>query len=147
VFVAFISSAASTTPVVFQVGVIESAGRVCVPFNELATFSGVAVEPIRVLMRTLYGVPAEVDAVVSPMVRATRPDVVVAEFHRNGLSPFAIVVAAPDAVSPLNGTDVAAIVPVPLTPRVAPLPTTIAAVVFVALVIDEKAGEPPLGHV
>jgi hypothetical protein len=49
-------------------------------------------------------------------------------------------------VTPLAGAEVAAIVPPPLVARLAPEPTTIAAVVFVALVIALKAGEPP-GHV
>ena len=39
---------------------------------------------------------------------------------------------------------VAEIEPVPETPKDAPVPTTIAAVVFVLLVSAEKADEPPL---
>jgi hypothetical protein len=48
VFVALTRRAASTTPLVFQAGVIESAGRVCEPFSEFFTFNGVAAEPGKV---------------------------------------------------------------------------------------------------
>ena len=46
-------------------------------------------------------------------------------------------------VRPLNGADVAAIVPEPVKPSEQPVPQSIAAVVFVPLVIEEKAELPP----
>jgi hypothetical protein len=81
VLVALTKRAASTTPVVFHVGVMESAGRIWEPFSEFATFNGVAVEPTKVETCTSYGTPAAVEAVVSPNTIPTRPDVVVAQFH------------------------------------------------------------------
>jgi hypothetical protein len=44
---------------------------------------------------------------------------------------------------PDKGAAVAVIVPLPVTPRLEPVPTSIAAVVFVPLVIPEKAEPPP----
>jgi hypothetical protein len=58
-------------------------------------------------------------------------------------APCSAVVAAGTCVAlavpvtPVNGTEVAAIVPVPLADSEAPVPTVIAAVVFVPLVSDE----------
>lgn len=57
--------------------------------------------------------------------------------------PFTVVLGALP-VSPAHGAAVAVIVPEPVTSRVAPLPTTIAAVVFVPLVRLPNALEPPL---
>lgn len=45
-------------------------------------------------------------------------------------------------VTVIPPTEVAAFVPEPETPRLAPVPITIAAVVFVPLVKAEKAGDP-----
>ena len=45
VFVAFINKAASTTPVVFQIGAINNAGRAWEPVNELEMYIGMAVDP------------------------------------------------------------------------------------------------------
>jgi hypothetical protein len=45
VFVGLISRAASTTPEVFQVGLIETVGSVWEPLSELETVRGTAVLP------------------------------------------------------------------------------------------------------
>ena len=47
-------------------------------------------------------------------------------------------------VTPEAGTEVAAIVPLPDVAKLAPVPTTIAAVEFVELVSAENAEDPPL---
>lgn len=60
------------------------------------------------------------------------PDPVIVMFVLAVISPFMVA------------TVVAAIVPDPLTARDAPVPTTIAAVVFVALVMALNAGAPPV---
>jgi len=46
-------------------------------------------------------------------------------------------------LTPVTGTEVAAIVPAPVAAKDAPVPISMAAVVFVLLVRAEKADEPP----
>lgn len=55
----------------------------------------------------------------------------------------AVATPVPSPLIPLSGADVAPMVPEPLTARVPPEPTTMAAVVFVPLVIALKALLPP----
>src|ERR1035438_3089844 len=98
VLVALTKRAASTTPDVFQTGVMESAGRVCAPFSEFTRFNGVAVEPGKVEICTPYGTPAAGEAADSPNTIPTRPEVVVAQFQSCALSPLAMVLVPVAAV-------------------------------------------------
>jgi hypothetical protein len=68
VFVTFSRIPASTTPLVFHVGVMCSEGSVCVPVRELLIPNGTAVDPPSVLADRMYWFPSVpfVAAVVSP---------------------------------------------------------------------------------
>ena len=57
-------------------------------------------------------------------------------------SPSAVSTPVPAPVNPLTGADVAPIVPVPVTPSDAPVPTNIAACVLVLVVSAENAVAP-----
>jgi hypothetical protein len=82
VLTALIKRAASTTPEVFQVGVIDTVGWVCVPFKEADTFRGVAVEPRMVAIPTRNCAPApEVAATFSVNLKAVLAAVVSAQFQ------------------------------------------------------------------
>lgn len=82
-----------------------------------------------------------------PKTRAPVPVSPVTAAARLALEGVARKVATPvpRPVRPESGAAVAAIVPDPDTPRLAPVPTSIAAVVFVLPVRAEKAVEPPDG--
>jgi hypothetical protein len=69
VFVTLTRRAASTTPVVFHVGNIWKAGRVCDPVSESVIVSGMAVDPASVVAANNSSL-VPVAAVVSPKVKA-----------------------------------------------------------------------------
>jgi hypothetical protein len=73
----------------------------------------------------------------------TTPFTVVALFARFAFGiPVGSCATVAVPVTPVNGTLVAAIVPVPLADNEAPVPTTIAAAVLLPLVSDENADDP-----
>jgi hypothetical protein len=101
-------------------------------------------------MRPEAGVPRLGATSVGPFANTAAP---VPVSSVNAAARFALVGVArnvptpvPNPVNPDRGEDVAAIVPVPVTPSEPPVPTNIAAVVFVPLVKSEKA-ELPAEHV
>jgi hypothetical protein len=91
VLVTFTNNAASTTPVVFQVGVIDNAGSVWEPVSELLTLNGIAVDPARAVAASSMS-PVPVAAVVSPIVSAVTVFEVRAQFQIcEALLPLAMV--------------------------------------------------------
>jgi hypothetical protein len=87
------------------------------------------------------------DEIVGPVPKTAAPDPVspVKAAARLVLDGVARNVATllPIPVTPVTGTAVAVLVPDPLVVRLEPLPKTIAAAVFVPLVIALKAPAPP----
>jgi hypothetical protein len=101
-----------------------------------------------VIVQLPPSVHVELFTVIEPGSTAAAPSAFDAAPVGRTTAPCSAVVAAGNCVAlavpvtPVNGTEVAAIVPVPLAANDAPVPTVIAAVVFVPLVSDEKADDP-----
>lgn len=110
VFVGLMSNAASTTPVVFHVGVIDKAATVCEPVSELPTESGIEVDPAKVETASSMS-PVPVAAVVSPNVKAVWLFDVCAQFQTCApWFPLAIVFAPVAAATELSATELTEIV-------------------------------------
>jgi hypothetical protein len=102
--------------------------------------------PVRLVITPDVGVPSNGLTKVGEVANTAAPEPVssvkaLAKFALEGVARK-VATPVPNPVIPDTGTLVAAIVPLPDTPREAPVPTTIAAVVLVLLVRAEKAEEP-----